>query len=103
MSFLVRQKPNIWNHIDHSSYPPVHSKKLRRFSEFAENIANVCVVEFNVAVDITKMISHGGSPFSRREPWNSKCGLSARCFIGAILKRCYSFIHSDDPPTHTSR
>jgi hypothetical protein len=23
-----------------------------------------------------------------------KCGLSARCFIGAILKRCHSFIHS---------
>jgi hypothetical protein len=26
-------------------------------------------------------------------PWNSKCGLSTRCFIGTILKRCYSFIH----------
>jgi hypothetical protein len=26
--------------------------------------------------------------------WNSKCGLYARCFIGAISKRCYSFIHS---------
>jgi hypothetical protein len=26
-------------------------------------------------------------------PWNNKCGLSARCFIGAISKRCYSFIH----------
>jgi hypothetical protein len=28
-----------------------------------------------------------------RAPWNSKCGLSACCLIGAILKRCYSFIH----------
>jgi hypothetical protein len=27
-------------------------------------------------------------------PWNSKCGLSARCFIGAILKSRHSFIHS---------
>jgi hypothetical protein len=27
-------------------------------------------------------------------PWNSKCGSSARCFIGAILKCCYLFIHS---------
>jgi hypothetical protein len=33
---------------------------------------------------------------SKGAPWNSKCSLSARYFIRAILKRCYSFIQFDE-------
>jgi hypothetical protein len=52
----------------------------------------MCVVEFNVAVDITNMISHGGSPLSHRR---STCTHLALRF--SILSLCRFIIHPGFP------
>jgi hypothetical protein len=77
---------------------PIHFHVDRPTAQTRRHICACDISKFSalrplLAFDIATLKIYELDRHFQGQMWNSKCGMSARCLIGAILKRYYSFIH----------